>query len=214
MALAFVILDCTFTPVAKLGRNAGFGRLRTTPDLAIPGTSAMVFLMNIQTHTGLSGQSADATEYSTDIHAWANAQRDALERRDVSGLDWDNLAEEIGDLGNSQLAGMENRLATILEHLLKYEFGLVREPARGWKRTIVTQRSQLARHLKRNPSLAARLDEIAREVYGDARRDALAAFEEYEPDDLSLYAEKLPLGLPYAAAALLDQDFLPAPVAR
>ncbi len=167
--------------------------------------------MNIQRPLGLSDFGTDGAEYGNDIFAWANTQREALERRDISALDWDNLAEEIGDLGSSQLREMESRLVTILEHLLKYEFGLAREPARGWKRTIIAQRSALARLLKRNPSLAARLDEIAADVYTDALRNALAAFDEYEPDTLALYADRLPVTLSYDAAALTDPDFLPMP---
>jgi len=164
--------------------------------------------MNIQRPLGLSGDGSAG--YDDDVFAWACAQRDALSRRDIAALDWDNLAEEIDDLGKSQLGEMESRLATILEHLLKYEFGLVREPARGWKRTVIVQRSELARLLRRNPSLAARLDEIAGDVYDDARRNALAAFEEHEPDDLALYAGRLPVALPYAARSLLDPEFMPA----
>ncbi len=170
--------------------------------------------MNIQRPLSLSEHGTKGAEYGNDIFAWASTQREALERRDVSALDWDNLAEEMRDLGNSELAEVENRLSTIIEHLLKYQFGLVRERAAGWKRTVSTQRSQLARHLKRNQSLAARVDEFAQDVYADARRDTLAAFKEYEPHDLSYYADRLPVALPYAAADLLDQDFLPDPVAR
>jgi len=153
-------------------------------------------------------------DYRQDVYAWALWQSEALRQGDATSLDWDNLAEEIADLGSSQLREMENRLVTILEHLLKYEFGLGRDPARGWKRTVIVQKADLARLLKRNPSLAARLDEIAGEVYPDARRNALAAFEEYEPDMLGFYTGALPLVLPYEAMALLDPDSVPVPKGR
>lgn len=168
----------------------------------------MLLSMNVQRPFDHRTGHAD---YETDVFAWATAQREALERRDASMLDWGNLAEEIGDLGSSQLREMENRLVTILEHLLKYQFGLLRDPARGWKRTIIVQKAELARLLKRNPSLAARLEETARDVYPDGRRNALAAFEAYEPDGLAFYTARLPRTCPYEAASLADPDSVPEP---
>ena len=153
----------------------------------------------------------DQDLYGADFHAWTVAQRDALARGDASALDWDKLAEEIGDLGVSQERELESRLVVIAEHLLKYEYGTRREPARGWKRTLVVQRDEVERLVRRSPSLRSRIAEVALEGYASARRRALASFEEHEPAMLDTHAGLLPDRLPYEPEALLDPDFLPEP---
>ncbi len=171
---------------------------------------AIIIAMNIQNPIARA-TGEPPSQYDADFYVWALAQSDALARRDAAALDWDNLAEEIGDLGKSHLLEMENRLVTIMEHLLKYEFGVMRDPARKWMRTIVVQKTDLARHLRSVPSLAARVEEIAREAYPDARRKALAGFEYHESVNLPFYSDALPKTLPYDAAMLLDPDVMPEP---
>ena len=41
--------------------------------------------------------------YDTDILIWSEEQAEFLRRRAANALDWDNLAEEIADVGLSQL---------------------------------------------------------------------------------------------------------------
>jgi hypothetical protein len=41
--------------------------------------------------------------YDTDILLWSEQQAELLRQRSANSLDWDNLAEEIADVGLSQL---------------------------------------------------------------------------------------------------------------
>ena len=70
--------------------------------------------------------SGSATQlYERDFVRWTEEQSRAL--RDAAGigtnlpLDWENLAEEIESLGQSQRHELRSRIAVILEHLLKLE---------------------------------------------------------------------------------------------
>ena len=45
--------------------------------------------------------------YDTDILLWSEQQAELLRRRAANALDWDNLAEEIGDVGLSQLRAVD-----------------------------------------------------------------------------------------------------------
>lgn len=150
--------------------------------------------------------------YERDFHAWLTVQAALLRQGDLAALDLPNLLEEIETLGKSETQQMRSRLTVILEHLLKYQFGLNRDPERGWRRTLVTQRDDLGKLLKASPSLRARLTGALAEDYASARKRALAAFDEYEPHNLALYRETLPSACPYTLEQILDEDWLPEPL--
>jgi hypothetical protein len=76
--------------------------------------------------------------YETDFVAWTKEQAAELRRlRDVrlnSGLDLDQLAEEVKDLGSEQRFAVRSFVIRAIEHLLKLEFStapsaLAQEPA-------------------------------------------------------------------------------------
>jgi hypothetical protein len=43
-----------------------------------------------------------ASDYETDILLWSERQAELLRSRAVNALDWDNLAEEIVDVGRDE----------------------------------------------------------------------------------------------------------------
>jgi len=149
--------------------------------------------------------------YDRDFHAWLQVQARLLRRGEVDALDLPNLLEEIEDMGASQISELESRLAIIIEHLLKFHHGANRQPAAGWKRTLLTQRYDLARLLKKSPSLRRLVENAVQENYTQARRLALASFEEYEPHLLDRYTQAMPTDCPYTTQQILDEDWLPEP---
>ncbi len=44
-------------------------------------------------------------DYEQDYYLWTQAMVKALKKRDYSSIDWDNLIEEIEDMGKSQKIG-------------------------------------------------------------------------------------------------------------
>lgn len=59
--------------------------------------------------------------YDADILLWSEQQAELLRRRAANALDWDNLAEEIQDVGLSELHAVESLLVQALIHMLKVE---------------------------------------------------------------------------------------------
>lgn len=105
--------------------------------------------------------------YESDFYLWTQQQAALLRQGALSALDVENLAEEIDDMGASRERELENRLAVLLAHLLKW---IVQPERRGnsGRLTILEQRRRLTRLLEKNPSLRVRLSAIAQDVYGDA----------------------------------------------
>lgn len=61
------------------------------------------------------------SDYDTDIVAWSAEQAAALRRRAANEIDWDNVAEEIEDMGNNVVRAVASHLVLAILHDLKAE---------------------------------------------------------------------------------------------
>jgi hypothetical protein len=125
--------------------------------------------------------------YEEDLFLWSQQQAAALREAARRGanlpIDWENVAEEIESLGRSDRRDAVSRICTIVEHLLKLEFGARAEPRRGWIVTVTRERAVLERILADSPSLRARAAELLAEVAPKAAEIAARSLEAYgEPD--------------------------------
>jgi hypothetical protein len=132
------------------------------------------------------------TLYNTDFLAWSKEQAEALRAEARTGsnrkLDWENLAEEIEDLGISQQSALESQVRRIVEHLLKLQHSPAAGPRRGWRVSIVDARIRIEVLLARNPSLTGDLDAIFAEEHKRASRKTIVALERQREIDPSLAA--------------------------
>ena len=145
--------------------------------------------------------SSDAsTLYEQDFFAWTNSQAALLRSGRLAQADIEHIAEEIEGMGKSELRELENRLAVLLLHLLKWQFQPQRR-GRSWELTIREQRRKLRRHIDQNPSLRSRLDQAMDDAYGDA---ILAAARETD-----LPEETFPPLCPCTVEQTLDDRWLP-----
>jgi len=143
---------------------------------------------------------AVATLYERDFYGWAQHQADTLRARDVHGLDFENLIEEIESMGRSEKRELESRLEVLLVHLLKWAYQPERRGS-SWEATVSEQRRKVARHLRENPSLKGALPDTYEETYGDAR---LAAVRE-----TNLPAGTFPPACPWTFEQTMDDAFWP-----
>ncbi len=153
----------------------------------------------------MDGMYEDATAttlYERDFTAWAFAQAVALRGGDLSQVDLANVIEEIESLGRAQRNAVRSMIALILEHLLKLDHGVDRQSERQWQLTVTTQRLNLDRLLRDNPSLRREAAALLHEEYAAARKAALASFDAYEPDRIAAYRAALPVECPYGEDVL------------
>ncbi len=138
--------------------------------------------------------------YDSDFYAWANEQAALLRAGKLSAADIEHIAEEIESMGKAEKRELVNRLAVLLQHLLKWQHQPERR-GKSWAATVKVQRRDLARHLKDNPSLKAKLDEAIEDAYGDAV--LLAAGE------ADLAESTFAVACPWPFERIMDADFLP-----
>jgi len=144
--------------------------------------------------------------YEHDYYAWVRDQVRALRERSTEEVDWENVAEEIDDLGKSVRWSVESHLETLVEHLLKLAQtrGTVRtRNARPWEGTVKLARFEIRRRLAQNPSLRSNLAELFADAYEAGKIRALAT--------MKLPESSIPTTPPWTLEQVLDDSFMPKP---
>ena len=138
-------------------------------------------------------------KYETDLHQWTIEQADALRRRAVNELDYDNLAEEIESVGRSERREIRYRLEILLIHLLKWRYQPERQ-SDSWRASVSEARQRIEGVLTDNPSL--------RSFSGDALASAyrLAVLDKAVR---RLELLHLPQSCPWTIEDVLRDDFWP-----
>src|SRR5215471_11946184 len=121
--------------------------------------------------------------YDDDFIAWSKQQAEALRAVARGGsnqaIDWENVAEEIEDLGKSQRSAVGSYILRIIQHLVKLEYSPAPDPRAGWRRTIRLARLQAQKRIEDNPSLKPELDQIVGEERVRGIEHAIADLEEH-----------------------------------
>ena len=147
--------------------------------------------------------------YDDDFYLWTRNQAEALRRlaaeRWNGPLDLEHLAEEVEDLGTSQLSTVRSQIERVIEHLLKLEFSPAADPRRGWLVSVLNARGHAADRM--TAAMRNEIEPALPRLYARARRRAVISFTEH--GELAL-AAVLPKTCPYTLDHLLDEDWFPA----
>lgn len=138
--------------------------------------------------------------YEIDYLRWIETTVGKLRSQDYSAVDWENLIEEIEEMGRRERRSLESNLIIVLIHLLKWQYQ--RELRSGsWKGSIVEHRRRIRKAVRDSPSLKPYLEEVFAECYLDAVEQASAETE--------LPIDSFPELCPYQLVEVLDSGFLP-----
>jgi hypothetical protein len=139
-------------------------------------------------------------KHDEDFYGWAMAEANLLRQRRLGDLDFDNLIEELENMGASERRALVSRMAQLIFHLLKWQF----QPdfrGRSWRASIKEQRKKTKGILKDNPSFK---NEITNFI-SDAYEDAFLIIEKETPLDLKLF----PAECPYSFEQIMNNEFYP-----
>lgn len=145
--------------------------------------------------------------YEEDFYAWTQQQAELLRRFPVisNELDIGHIAEEIEDLGRSDLRAAQSLCEHIIEHFLKLEYSRPKGPAYHWRDEVVEWRLQLEKILTR--SIEVKLD------LPDRYRAALRLMRRLECDIPGIL-RRLSAQCPYTLAQIFssgDEEWFPSP---
>jgi len=123
--------------------------------------------------------------YDSDFNLWVEEMAIALKTRDIETMDWNNLLEEIEDMGKSEKRSLESYLERLVEHILKLKYwratprrrktqGNARDDIekernyKHWQVEVVNFRNRIFRLLDRSPSLKNYMQNIYPKIFKDA----------------------------------------------
>lgn len=145
------------------------------------------------------------TLYDHDFFAWTQDQAAALRRaqgdRIDAPLDWEHIADELEQLGGSIKESIQCELATVIEHLLKFEHSPDTSSRTKWRASVRKARRHLNDKIASNPSLASYPRVILTDAWLDGRDDAI--------QDDSIVEAALPAECPYTLEQLQDAVWWP-----
>jgi hypothetical protein len=135
--------------------------------------------------------------YEEDYLAWIEQQAALLRAGRTGDLDLSNLIEELEDMGRAEWRELENRLETLLAHILKRDYQPEKRSC-SWDSTIDDQRRRLERLFKRSPSLGRNLADTLAEMYPYAARKAVR--------ETRMSPASFPAQLPYSVEQVLREE--------
>ena len=142
--------------------------------------------------------------HDQDFYSWAAEQARLLEKGDFEHLDIKNLVEEIEDMGRSEENGLQSAIEQALLHLTKLSFSPAEAPRNGWRTSVVKQRVEIEKKLRKNPGLKSKVDNLFAEAWFDARTVAIAEMQEYGE------SPTVPKDNPFSLENVRDPGFWPA----
>jgi hypothetical protein len=140
--------------------------------------------------------------YDEDFYAWTQQQAQAL-RTHFKGdnrLDVEHLAEEVEDLGKSELHAIESFVENVIEHLLKLDYSGWIEGRNHWRAEVDAFRASIERRV--TPRIRQQVETELDALYERARRAAPRSLHQREPD----FVRRLPKRCPYDWDTIWHRD--------
>ena len=155
--------------------------------------------------------------YQRDGWSWARQQAEALRRRDLQAIDWDNVIEEIESVGRAERGRWVSNCARAIEHMLAVEHwkSATAGELKHWRKEIRAFRLEMAAAIRANPGLQGEYADMLSEAWAAARASAVERLAEYaaaeagaEDDRPHLRAAnaRLPDDCPYLAEHVAAYD--------
>ncbi len=133
-----------------------------------------------------------------DYYRWALEQAALIRAGRFSEVDIVNVAEEIEDVGKSELRAFRSNLEAILVHMLKWNYQAERR-TRSWELSIFEHRRRVQEALMDSASLAAKWDEVLLRGYVLARLRAAR--------ETNFPMRNLPQDCPYDKAEIMEAEY-------
>ena len=93
--------------------------------------------------------------HESDFNLWVEQTKEAIQNRDFEKIDWDNLLDEIDDMGKSEKRSLDSYMQRLIEHIFKLKYWDAERERCGnsWMQEVTNFRNRIKRILKKNPSL-------------------------------------------------------------
>lgn len=146
----------------------------------------------------------------TDFCGWLYRQASILRHLRPEVLDWENLAEELEDMGQDLKNKLTSHLARALQHLLKLQYepnsAYRADQEHRWKVDLATHRDDLNDLLDGSRTLRNQVHDFLAKAYPRACR-----YAGFEMRHLSNWRAVFPKECPWSIEQIRDDNFFPSP---
>jgi len=119
--------------------------------------------------------------YEKDFILWVEENLRLIKEKNYEEVDWENLFEEIEDMGRRHLDSAISYMAILMEHLYKLEhFKIDEKMGKSWIKSVLNARDRLELMLKREPSLRRKLEEYLSWAWEEAVLNLISWFRDNE----------------------------------
>ncbi len=136
--------------------------------------------------------------YDKDFPLWAEINLELLKEKLYDMVDWENLLEEIEDMGLRHLESCISYLAIILEHMYKLDhFKNIaggEKAGNGWIKSIKNARGRIELLFDRYPSLRSKLPQELQNAWKEARQNLIEWLRDNDIDEEKF---NIPKSCPY-----------------
>ena len=118
--------------------------------------------------------------YERDYYTWALEQESALLEHRIEEIDWENLADEVGDLARRERQALESQAETLIEHLLKIAFAFPAERKanrRRWMLSVRVSRRNIKKLLAQSRGLKPLVKDLFADAWPNGRDQALKSLK-------------------------------------
>jgi hypothetical protein len=126
--------------------------------------------------------------HDRDFNLWIEEIKLRIQNREFAQMDWDNLLDEIDDMGASQKRALDSYMQRLIEHILKLKYwqSEIDRCRNSWMVEVTNFRSRINRIFKKNPSLKNYLDAEYQDIYQDATKAMKLLFKMPENNFIEL----------------------------
>ena len=118
-----------------------------------------------------------------DFNLWLEKMVIAIKDRDMNGIDWDGLLEEVEDMGASEKRALRSYTRRLIEHILKLKYWISEKNynQKHWEKEVVNFRFEISQIFKESPSLRNYLQQNYQDWYSSSVKAIKREFD--IPDD-------------------------------
>ena len=130
-------------------------------------------------------QRKSAELYHSDPFTWSVEQADALRRSDFAAVDWENVIEEIKDVGERHHDSWVSQCSRAIRHLLKIEHchEASLSTLERWEDEVQDSRDEMIGLVEKHPGLKSRLSSMFAAAWNPARRKACRELTGYDVEN-------------------------------
>lgn len=145
--------------------------------------------------------------YTQDYPLWVEENLRLITSGDYQLVDWENMIEEIKDMGSRHLESCISFMAVILEHLYKLDnFKDItggKTAGHGWKRSIYNARAEIEYLIDTYPSLRNKIEGELPKAWNKARKKLIAWLKSNQFDANRF---NIPQECPYSYEDIFKRD--------